>query len=571
VKKLLILFIFSFSFLSFGLYAAEKTTQERQDDCAKKAGYSWDSTRVMCIYSKKASASKDAFKKCENLTDEAAINACVKKNGHDLTGVSEGEQNKDGDSYIGSSLLGAYSALLHFGALSEKSAPSCTSKTIFSATSLGFVVTHYMTQSSSKKKFGDLSKEYEKIPENYQKQVKAFEYLKQEQQIIKDIADEKVKYYTALSLGYGLAFGFAVYESVPGWGDANGACQGSFTSLDSSKSLVIASGLAMGYTFSLKQAASKESDKATLNIAKIDEIIAGFSGAMENSCPGGREDQTKLKCYCMNADGSKNDNRSLSDKCKNFWDSLDLGLFANSDYSKAGTVESGCITITQKYDSSCQCKKFKDKASGKNACLKVRPNSLGFGNFAGVSAFSPGLTASSLEKIGNGQGASAIGSGTGQAALKTKKAAAKLMKLLNSKLASNNQPPIDLKKESKKLLSSNAVRGYASQAGSALSSGSGDLSSPEINNAIKKIEKKNGDFLYKNSKSKGRGRSKKKKFSYNFGGSSKSKSSNILDFGKDKKYDYKNNDINQRSDVSIFKIISSRYIKSGLKALFQDE
>ncbi|PJB52855.1 MAG: hypothetical protein CO099_10330, partial [Bdellovibrio sp. CG_4_9_14_3_um_filter_39_7] len=61
------------------------------------------------------------------------------------------------------------------------------------------------------------------------------------------------------------------------------------------------------------------------------------------------------------------------------------------------------------------------------------------------------------------------------------------------------------------------------------------------------------------------------KFNFSMGddGGSNNGNNQVLNY-MDKDYNYKNNDIVQRDDLSIFDVISNRYSTSGMRRLFGD-
>ena len=105
----------------------------------------------------------------------------------------------------------------------------------------------------------------------------------------------------------------------------------------------------------------------------LEKVEAEFIGAISLSCPEGREDPNVLECYCFYEDGSRRTDRNEAEGCQNLYSELDEKYEIESQDLILGqsTAQLSCVTIDGNPDPECNCKKFTDAKSGRNACYQV--------------------------------------------------------------------------------------------------------------------------------------------------------------------------------------------------------
>ncbi|MBT7610262.1 MAG: hypothetical protein HN576_10930 [Bacteriovoracaceae bacterium] len=321
--------------------------------------------------------------------------------------------------------------------------------------------------------------------------------------------------------------------------------------------------------------AKKESDKAGERSDAIEDIIAKFKSSVDGYCPSGRDSMNEPRCYCYKDGGGKNMDRTNSETCQALWAKDSQNFFvAGSDYSTNKTNNpKGCMTRDGKFDQKCQCKKFKD-ANGQNACYKVPA----FSNITlpGLANATNGL-GRTVNSLTNG----ALSPADVNTAKLTKSAASlnrlrgKVLKSLNKTLAKRGEKGIKLMsgkqalKFAKKLASKKALASASKRNLSNLSS-AGSTTNPSLLKAIKEAKKMSGLSFGGGKGLNKRKRKKKGGFKLDFGNNRRGGKSGAVKTFMAKDYNYKDNDIVDRDDVSIFQVISNRYNTSGLRLLFDE-
>lgn len=188
--------------------------------CSANTAMEWSSKLNRCVGKADARATRNESKACNELTDVAAKEKCHLGIAEKSTGLSADTEKLNQGSTTASMMLNgsiasAYAIITlisKFGA--KKSNNNCTSKHIMGVTSVAGLASDVYLKMSAKKKVKELEKKYalDKTSSAYESQVKALEYLKEEQQTVVEIAALEKKRNLALTLGYGVAAGFAAYE-----------------------------------------------------------------------------------------------------------------------------------------------------------------------------------------------------------------------------------------------------------------------------------------------------------------------------------------------------------------------
>lgn len=341
--------------------------------------------------------------------------------------------------------------------------------------------------------------------------------------------------------------------------------------------IIVLAGIGTANSAILYKAAEEQEKESKDNVAKIEAIMKTFQDSWVDKCPNGREKLEEPNCYCYMENGTKNANRTNSQTCQQLWAKADYKLTAGAtDYAAKNSLDTqGCVAVTGKFDSSCQCKKMLDN-SGNNACLKsglfnVASNPLGMGYLTG-SGFNK--VTSNLDS--SGAGANNLGNLNGQGLVKS------FIKqgLMNNELF--NRAKNDPSKKDLTFFDNNADL-FKAQAGLMPAKDLAKLSgafgppalamsgkpSPALDKAVLAVSKNKGLDMTGGNGLGYKKAAAKNGFSLNMG-EPNSSNGNTPAF-MEKNYQYKQNDIVKKPDSSIFDVISNRYIESGLRRLFEDK
>jgi len=605
-------------------YTQDSELAQQRSDCLKKASMAWSCELNRCMTTEQSYALRKQFESCTQISDQASRQACFEQIATEQSGVSKGARPKSSGletiAMIGSTL---YALLLTFSFGTSNSAPgmSCNSKYMMMGAGAAFLVSHFYFKMFAGKDFKKLQESYEKdtkSADSFDAQYKAFEYLKKEQEAVKKIAGQKKMLYTALLAIFGIGTGLAAYETYTmttptgGVGTACIAPSGEATStppaegatppatgapapaaaapgptaiggqwkLGTSPMNIVAGGIGTGITIKLRSIAAQQVEVAEQNIKDIDETMAKFQEQIAGFCPKGRDDYNNARCYCYNDDRSKNNSRTKSEVCKALWAQDDQNFFKKAGNYAANTTgeRSGCMMVDGKFDADCKCKKFKDNNTGQNACYKTYTSTIN-GNIGQTLALPEGKSVlDSITSGGLSTGALSQGN-LDKLAAKVKKARDSMLANLNNQLKTNNQGEIKLNEDallrqvasqpiSKEIATETkaADLGDLSDSARAASPIAGDIKAALAASNIKPVNF-SGDSKGLNAA----GGPQQPKFNFSLGddGAGGNANGQVLNY-MDKDYNYKNNDIVQRDDLSIFDVISNRYSTSGMRRLFGD-
>lgn len=339
----------------------------------------------------------------------------------------------------------------------------------------------------------------------------------------------------------------------------------------------IVSGIGLANSYTLRSAAQEQSQESEQNIKKIERLMAEFKDSFANDCLNGRNSLNEPKCYCYLESGAKNPNRSNSKVCQDLWAKDDYRLTATKgDYSKSPDNIAdvpGCVDQFGKFDEGCKCKKIFNR-DGSNTCKKVSAfpitsNSLGaaYMNSSGVPQM-----ISAINQLASGNKTISDLDGKNMA-IAFKKQADMNEQVINKVESKNGKSPIPLTQKEilnaqaklfpKNVLDANATG--SNNFGSFQSS-----SNPDLKKAIDLVRAKTGLNLSGSGKGLAKKEDKKEAMNFNFNdGPQGSNGGNVVEY-MDKKYNFKNNDISKDNGISIFEIISNRYIESGIRRLFDE-
>lgn len=508
MKKMVVILLYTLS----SIWAYPASGLEEQQAACTGAHQEWDSRLNRCMTTQEAVDMKSNTEACDGAADPQA---CYMKVAEEKTGVKEGDELKSSNiEMVAKVVAGAY-ALFSFIAGSAAFArysgatkgKSCKSKTIFQLTSVAWIGGDLFLKHRAKKSFEKMADDYKNEQGNkdlkgsadssFQSQVRAFTYLRQEQEQIKDQASQRSKLQMAAALGFGLSAGFAVYEMMnptaacsnkeekkdPFEDDKNTELQakgkpdpkpsplndpnnpelmakgggpktvmtqaqgnldaeslgfGKIMSKLTTSPMIFAGASVMGVLnlYLIKQA-NQEKKRAESNIKAIDEALDTYSQFMAGFCPDGREDINNDRCYCYNPDGSKNDNRTKSVICQNLFAADDMNYALRTEKIKPidEGPRQGCITVTGQFDVDCKCQKMINSTSKQNACMNTPSSALLSGGF-GAKLDAPN-TISTMGSLGNGAN-KALGSLNGDSLASKVARNKKLLSSLTAQAKSKN-------------------------------------------------------------------------------------------------------------------------------------
>ncbi len=596
--------------------ASTASEKQSQRECANDPATQWDHSLNRCIIKESSIKGREKFFECTD--SEKYKTPAAQKKCHDDYAKQRAENDGLAGAFVGVAWGGtslnvilAAVMLINSAGKSQKNIQTCIAKKIIKYTATSNVLFEAYYHLMAKRGLKNIQKNYEESSldkNSYQAQVKAFSYIKDEQKEIKKLADLRFKQYLLSTVGYGAASAFAIYSLSPAGKlsqncylpeatasaetevspDANNGptpkAEGALAqtgvkleALFSNPIMIIATtGVMTLYNGWLASMAKEESNAASKRSSAIDKIINKFDGSVAGFCPSGRENRAEPRCFCYNNDGGRNKKRSNSETCQAEWAKARQNFFVKAQNYQTSKTKNpkGCLTLDRKFDQKCKCRKFKN-ANGQNACFKTAP-------IANISI--PGLASitNDLGKTINSltNGSLSPARVNTQKLLKNSKSLSNLrrnlLKSTNKIRSRNGQKPIQLLGPRQALrLAKKIATPKARLAASKRSLGATSLAeqskNPALQKAIKEASKITGLSF-----SGGRGikRTKTKKrngFQLDFGNTASSRGHGKVQNFMKKNYHFKNNDIVNKNDVSIFQVISNRYNVSGLKRLFEND
>ena len=209
---------------------SDASVTAQKAECDKNKASEWSTKLNRCLTKAQSKENRLAAQECDKNPDLTARENCHKALAEKLTGLSSDPNQIGANSTTNTSMLvngvgTAYSAIsfLNVFGKSKKDSP-CTSKKIYGITSVGGLLSDFYIKYTTKKKVDELKEKY-KIDvktSSQESQLRAFQYLRDEQEKIKEVAGLEKKRNMVLMLGYGAASIMALYEMTPM--GANAAC-----------------------------------------------------------------------------------------------------------------------------------------------------------------------------------------------------------------------------------------------------------------------------------------------------------------------------------------------------------
>jgi hypothetical protein len=383
----------------------------------------------------------------------------------------------------------------------------------------------------------------------------------------------------AVGAGTGMAANAAKEEVIknnPAFGEMSKKV-GNF--LQSPIGVSIVSGIGLANSYTLRSAAQEQSQESEDNIKKIERLMAEFKDSFANDCLNGRNSLNEPKCYCYVESGAKNPNRSNSKVCQDLWSKYDYMLSATpGDYSKSdGNIADvpGCVDQNGKFDEGCKCKKIFNK-DGSNVCKKITSMPITSNSLGAAYMSSSGVPQmiNAINQLASGNKTISDLDGKNMAIAFKKQA--DLNEQVINKVESKNggKSPIpltqnELQNAQSKLIPK-SILDTGANSGSSMPNFQSS-SNPAMKKAIDAIKAKTGLNLSGSGKGLSKKEDKKEAMNFNFNdGPQVSNGGNVVEY-MDKKYNFKNNDISKDNGISIFEIISNRYIESGIRRLFEEK
>lgn len=584
-----------------------------RDACQEDASKEWSCDLNRCVTTQESKQVRDDYLVCATMENDAERKACHDEYAKHYTGDLS---TKEPPHMMAAGINAAFAGLMGIAALSKNpNGGKCYSKWIVLGTGAMALVSELYFRFVANKEIKDLREEYDKeVPgEPYYAQVRALEYLKQEQEALSKMAGNRKKAYMLQMAGYTVGAVAAIFEAwkgtcggkgksdasqdagtssadagtsgtdaastgtdaASGTTSVSGGTKGLGAMMGSPAGVAIVAGIGAalsGYMWKVSADQEKQSEE---NAERVQEMIDQFMASMAGFCPEGRDNMQNARCYCYNPDGSKNSNRTRSETCQALWAEDDQNFYvAGKDYGALKKVTStGCMTVNGKYDQECACKKLKNN-QGENACMKVPATG------ASIKGIDTALSTAAIGKDVNGINQGEFSAADLNAANLEKLAARanlakkKILDAANKDLKSKKKGQIpELNNKFVESVLRATPKSYRDQMLANYAPLDLTKSRPSDSNFEKALQQALDSGNLKDATIQGgkgiHSGSKKALGGFNLGdgGSSGSKVEKFMD----KEYKMKDSDIVNRDDVPIWTIISNRYTISGLKRLFNND
>ncbi len=225
-----LLLVVTSSSLPINTFAETDTTLDQQKkDCAANSSWEWNSAQNKCVQKKTDQTNRNEAERCAQIKDMAQREACNKALAEKMSGLSANtgtlyQGNKDDAGML---MNTAYTiiAMINTGSMNLLN-ETCTSKKIFGLTAAVGVASDFYLKHQAKKKVDELNGKYklEVADTASNAQVKAFQFLKDEQNTVADIASQEKTRNMLLMLGYGAAAVMAIVDIAGSTTGTTSAC-----------------------------------------------------------------------------------------------------------------------------------------------------------------------------------------------------------------------------------------------------------------------------------------------------------------------------------------------------------
>lgn len=207
---------------SIAIAQTDTSLDAQREACGKNSAAEWSSSMNKCVGKVEDRKTRHEVEDCSLLTDIEQRKECHKKIAEKKTGLNADPDSlpkgTTGKSAVMNGAASAYAILGIINSMGSGNNKSmCTSKKIFAVTAIAGTLSDIWLKIQAKKKLNSLKDKYQLDVKNnaYDAQSKAFQYLKDEQATVKDIAGQEKKRNMLLMLGYGAASLMAIYEMTP--------------------------------------------------------------------------------------------------------------------------------------------------------------------------------------------------------------------------------------------------------------------------------------------------------------------------------------------------------------------
>jgi hypothetical protein len=333
-------------------------------------------------------------------------------------------------------------------------------------------------------------------------------------------------------------------------------------------------GLGLGITISTYNQAEEHKRRAAV-YQKLLDLLPNDDSEIGICTAADRKDASKPNCYCyidMQGAEAPNPATANTDICKQKLGQYKVGDYEGTDKKTDGKV---CFKKDGNIDFECRCKQQKDK-DGQNGCMKAQKGFAVNGGLGFTNMSNAGLNGFSQIASGNLSGAGVSGATLNQGL----SAINSMKKKANELLKKNGVAPVDfagLEKRAKaEMLQSAAQVVNANGLANGPFNGGSSFASldPKLAAKLEKTAKENGVSDIKFNTPAAAAVAKKDGFDLGdlSGGSG---SGDVVDLAgteevMQKNFNYGANDISNNSSENLFKMISNRYLVSGLKRLFEE-
>lgn len=306
---------------------------------------------------------------------------------------------------------------------------------------------------------------------------------------------------------------------------------------------------------------AKEEKRAAANVEELERILNNFqnsANAFIYCSSSDRDNSSKPYCYCTGEDGRANPARISAPECNR----IGSGIGDAGNYNSGGddVLSSLKVCLTnggRSVDVSCRCKST-------NSCTKMKMN------FSGVGANSANYMGGLVDQANQAFSGNA---GTGDASVSGYMSGAAKLKKLRDKILAKDP---ELKNHALKL-EKNMIGNL--QHGARIKKIAASTGGPSRSNLSSKVASALPSGLAKkvneivNTKDSSRavamaGKKGAKKDNYDFGFDDEGSGGVEIDEAMNQNYDYAGAGVVNSKGASIFKVLSTRYISSGMRRLF---
>ncbi|OUR94142.1 hypothetical protein A9Q84_17685 [Halobacteriovorax marinus] len=327
----------------------------------------------------------------------------------------------------------------------------------------------------------------------------------------------------------------------------------------------------MGWNIYKAGKMDEQGEKSKLLALRADIAKNQFITGMTKYCPKGHEDKSDAVCYCYDG-GKKMENRSNSKVCQDLWSTRNRNLFANSSdktRKDPNRVRMGCVSQAGGFDANCECRKFKDQ-DGNNACRKSSFSKIQLGGLANSLNFkqlenSLNDIQSGIDNTGNFDFTKNFSTAIQDKIRKQTISKMKVADKSGNPRAATEKDLLSLESKLTKDLQASGALKLAANANKSLAA----ISQKSLA-AIQSKSSKSSSLQMVGGKGQSAIKKKKKAYAFNLDMGSQGTVQKFDEGYMKKTYNMNDADVVKNKDVSIFKVLSNRYSKSGYKRLFED-